>query len=165
MTTRNHKIKSHFGMSDYYNHYKKTSKDPISSDVYASVVWDMNKALGRELSSNGYEIKLPKRLGIIRLNKTKTKCWFEDGKLKTNRPVDFKTTKELWARNPDAKAKKLLVRFENKHSDGYTFRIFYSKRSANYKNKSVYQLQVNRTIKRNLNTSIKLNKVDAFLRY
>lgn len=165
MTTRNHKVISHFGMYDYYKYYKNNVSNPVPSDVHRDIIWAMNRALGKELATNGYEIKLPKRLGIIRLNKAKSRCWFEDGKLKTNRPVDFKTTKELWARNPEAKAKKLLVRYENSHSDGYTFKIFYSKRSANFKNKSVYQVQINRNIKRNLNKSIKLNQVDALLRY
>ena len=165
MTTRNHKVKSHYGMDDYYKHYKKNTRNAVDSKTHRNVLREMNKTLGNELATIGYEIKLPKRMGIIRLHKTKSKCWFDKGKLKTNKPVDFKTTIELWNRNPAAKAKKTLVRYENAHSDGYTFKIFYSKKSANYKNKSIYQIQVNRQVKRKLNESIKLNKVDALLRY
>ena len=87
----------------------------------------------------------------------------DDGKVINNLPVNWRETRKLWEENQAAKIKGTKIRYTNEHTDGHTFRIFYIRSKANYKNKSMYKLQFNREMKRQLSTSIFAGRIDAFL--
>jgi hypothetical protein len=56
------------------------------------------------------------------------------------------------------------MRYTNDHTDGHTFRIFYRTSKANFKNKSIYKMKFNRTLKRDLSKSIFAGRIDAFIK-
>ena len=98
-------------------------------------------------------------MGKIELRKYNARIKFEDGKLKTNLPINWDRTLKLWYDDPESKANKTLVRQEPKQ----LFTIFYNKKRADYNNKSFYQFTPIREFRKELSTKIKNNEIDAFL--
>lgn len=149
---RNHRVHSHFGTNDYFRYYKQNG-GTISRREFGDVLKDINLKLADKILE-GYSFKMPFRMGILSVTRKKEFIGFKDGKAVTNRPIDYKSTIELWNSNPQAKEDGKLVRFLNKHTNGWIYKINYNKYYANYKNKSVYSLQANRKIKRQLAKNI-----------
>jgi hypothetical protein len=163
---RNHRVKSDYGSNDYYRSFSKNSEfKHIDRSLYGNVLREFNDYVRDGISLKGAEYILPFRLGKIQLRKKKTEVKIgENGEIINNLPPNWKATRELWGINEDAKKKKIKIRFTNDHTDGYTFRIVYLRSKANYKNKSIYKIRMNRMMKRNLSKSIFLGKIDAFLK-
>ncbi len=162
---RNHKIKSDYGMNDYYKSYKSKSEKPVSKEVYSSIVKDFNSHVRKKMAIKGTEYVFPFRLGKMELRKIKTEVKIDkDGNIINKLPVNWKETNKFWEKNPEAKEKGIKIRYTNEHTDGYTFKIFYLRSKASYKNKSMYQMQFNRDMKRTLSKSIFQGKIDAFLK-
>lgn len=163
---RNHKVKTDYGMKDYYSFYlKKTNNKKITSSIYGSVVKEFNGYVRDRLSLKGAGYIFPCRLGKVELRKIKTEVKIdEDGNIINNLPVNWKETYKLWNENPRAKEKNIRIRYTNEHTQSHTFKIFYIKNKANYKNKSIYKMQFNRQMKRQLSKSIFAGRIDAFLR-
>lgn len=149
---RNHKIHSDFGSGDFYHYYKDNGGElPRSS--FGRILKNINLGLAEKIL-DGYSFKMPFRMGIISVTRKKEFIGYKDGKAVTNRPIDYKSTIEMWNANPGAKEQGKLVRFLNKHTNGWIYKIAYNKVYANYKNKSVFSLQINRKIKRKLAENI-----------
>lgn len=162
--TRNHKVKCHFGINDYYKHYSTIVNDPKDEKTYKNVLNDYLKANKNAISNFGYSYTLPERLGRIEIRKLKKQVTVsKDGKIINKLPINWKETKKLWKENAKAKEKKILIRYTNEHTNGYVFKIVYLKYLANYKNKSIYKMQINREMRRNTKTSILGKRLDAFL--
>jgi len=163
---RNHKIKSDYGISDYYKRYKKKNgENAVSKATYCAIVKDFNSHVRKKMSLKGTEYVFPFRLGKMELRKVKTEVKIdEDGNIINKLPVNWKETNKLWKENPAAKEKGIKIRYTNEHTNGYTFKIFYLRSKANYNNKSMYQMQFNRDMKRTLSKSIFQGKIDAFLK-
>ena len=163
---RNHRIKADYGNYDYYKHFKLTNSDSnISRATYGKIVKEFNSHVRDRVSTKGAEYIMPCRVGKIELRKIKTEVSIDDeGNIVNNLPINWKATRELWAENESAKERKTKIRYTNEHTDGHTFRIFYRTSKANYKNKSIYKLKFNRTLKRQLSASIFAGRIDAFLR-
>jgi len=161
---RNHKIKCHHGMNSYYKHYKETTKNPISKQLYTAIVKEFLNDIRDEISTNGYTFKLPQRLGKIELRKSKRTIKFDkEGNLINNLSINWKETNKLWKENLEAKIKKTKVRYTNEHTDGYVYKLVYLKYIANFKNKSLYTMSLNREMRRATAQPIINHKIDAFL--
>jgi hypothetical protein len=163
---RNHKINSDYGLSDYYRFYKKKYKNKkVNRLVYNSMINEFNKYVRDRISYKGDGYVFPFKMGKMELRKVKTVVKIsEDGTIVNKLPVNWKDTKELWKESPAAKENQIKVRYTNEHTGGYAFRISYLRARANYKNKSIYQMQFNRQLKRTLSESIFAGKIDAFLK-
>ena len=161
---RVHTLFTDYSNQDYYKFYKNKYKNTVDISTFRKVIKDLNTAIRYEIVNNNYDYKLPKRLGIITVRKFKKKIKIESGKRPGyNLAPDWKATKKLWEEDEEARKNKILIRHENKHSKGYTFHIRYSKRIANFKNKSLYRFKPTRTMQRELANNIKENNLDAFL--
>jgi hypothetical protein len=163
---RLHRIKTDFGTADYYKFFiKETGLTHISRALFGKVVREFNGHVRDRISTKGAEYTLPNRTGKIELRKKKTEVKVdENGIVINNLPVNWKATRQLWLDSPRSKEKKTKIRYTNEHTQGYTFRIFYRTSKANFKNKSIYKMRFNRTMKRQLSQSIFAGKIDAFLR-
>ncbi len=146
--TRNHKIHSHFGANDFYEYYKE-NEGTLARKDFGAVLKSINLKIAEQIL-DGYSFKMPFSMGILSLSRRKEFIGYKDGKAVTNRPIDFKSTIELWNSNPEAKEQKKLVRFLNKHTNGWIYKVAYNKHYATYTNKTVYAVQINRTINRTL---------------
>lgn len=160
---RKHKIKNSYGITDFFRYYKKNYKSPIKDlRKYSDILKAINHEFANELAESGYDIKFPKHMGMLSISKRKGVVWInKEGKLCSNRPIDYVATNKLWKDNPEAKKQKRIIRLENPHSDGYQFRIYYKRRTANYKNKKIYAVQFNRQMSRKFAKSIRDGKIDT----
>lgn len=152
-------------MKDYYKHYQSEGGNKeVSSKQFGSIIKEFNGHVRDRLSFKGAGYIFPCRIGKIELRKVKTEVKIgDDGKVINNLPVNWRETRKLWEENQAAKIKGTKIRYTNEHTDGHTFRIFYIRSKANYKNKSMYKMQFNREMKRQLSTSIFAGRIDAFL--
>lgn len=174
---RKNRIKVHFGMKDYYNHYisgyrSKDIKDEdnpyfITSQEYNKIITEFNNGIVDLILEEQYDFKIPFHLGLIGIRKFKPKLGLDsNGNLINKLPVNPRATRELWDSDPVAKEKKIFVRYTNKHSDGYVFTIhYYKKYKAKFKNKSVYKFDPVRRFTNELTKKIKQGMIDAYLLY
>jgi hypothetical protein len=164
---RKNKIKPGYGIADYYNYYTKEysslQKYNIDKSLYRKIVKDFNTLIINEIVVNNYEFNLPNKLGKIFLRKFKPTLKIQNNVLVNHNPPDFKKTRELWDKDPEAKEKKILVRHLNKHTKGFIFVVKYSTGKANYKNKSVYDFSIIREVKQLINKATRDYDIDTFL--
>jgi hypothetical protein len=162
--TRAHKIKCHFGVEHYFSSYRKLSNNPQSSKIYRAVLKDYLDANRKAIYTSGYIFKLPQRLGRIEMRKSKKEVKIDkNGKVINKLPINWQATKKLWAENEQAKERKIKIRYTNEHTGGYVFRPRYIKNTANFKNKSLYKMSINREMRRNTKAAIMNKRMDAFL--
>jgi hypothetical protein len=161
---RNHKVKCQYGMLDYYKFYKKTNDKPQSKQVHSAVLKEFLAEMRDAVSQEGYIFTLPQRMGKIELRKIKREVKVnEDGSIVNTLNTNWVATKKLWEENLEAKIKKTRIRYLNEHTDGYIFKITYLKNTANFKNKGVYSMSLNRAMRRSTEQPIINHKIDAFL--
>jgi len=161
-------IKVHYIMKDYFQYYNKNYIDPVDKSTYSKVVSEINKAVIDGILNDSLEYKFPILGFTLNIRKSKRVPTIKNGKVHNNRPPDWIATKQLWERNPEAKEKKTLIRFINKGTLNYVFRIIINKTGVNFKNKSKYKFRAARPFKRALAARIKDEgkpKFDAFLLY
>lgn len=163
---RIHRITADFGSGDYYNHFiKTTGHTEISRVLFGKIMREFNSFVRDRISTKGAEYFMPCRTGKIELRKVKKEVKIDDdGNIINNLPINWKASRELWAESESARRKKTKIRYTNEHTEGHTFRIFYRRSKANYKNKSIYKMRFNRQLKRQLSKAIFAGKIDAFLR-
>jgi hypothetical protein len=163
--TREHKIKCHYGMTDYWKYYKNNTEDPVSNLKFRKVFRDLMNANRNAISNFAYMFILPCRLGRIEIRKIKKEVKIDPktGKIINKLVPNWQATKKLWKENPEAKAKKIILRYTNEHTNGYVFRPRYIKNTANFKNKTVYKMSINRELRRNTEPAIVNKRIDAFL--
>jgi len=139
---------------------KDIYEESISKDYpkrrFLDIAYDFNKYMANSLLE-GEEIVLPSRLGSLFIAGRKIKPRLEDGKIKGLAP-NWKATKELWERDPKAKEEKKLIYYFNEHSDGYRYRIIWSRRKSWFRNKFVYEFKLSRTNARLLSKMIQEGK-------
>ena len=98
-------------------------------------------------------------MGTIELRKISTYVNFKDGKLHSNLPIDWDRTLKLWCEDEEAYKSRTLIKMEEKE----IFKVHYNKAKADYTNKSFYQFNANRELKKTLKRNIKEGRVDTFL--
>ena len=163
---RKHRVKTDFGNYDYYKYFlSKHDNSVVSRAIFGQIIKEFNTHVRDRVSTKGAEYTFPYRIGKIELRKLKTEVKIDsEGNIVNNLPINWRETRKLWEENEQAKENKTKIRYTNEHTEGYTFRIFYKTSKANFKNKSIYKMKVNRTLKRQLSKSIFAGRIDAFLR-
>lgn len=159
-SSRHHNIKSDYGVNDYYKYYRQNG-GKLNKTTFSAILLEFNRNLYPLICTPTYHYKLPKRMGIILIDKFKNYIKFVDGKVQSNLPVNWQETMKLWETDLKAKENKTLVRYENKHSNRNSFKFKYKKKSANYKNKSLYRILINRGLKNYLTNKIQTEGFDT----
>lgn len=159
--TRHHKIRGSFGVRDALNRCRKekwfgADLKCTDSDFY-TIIRKVNDALAAELI-NGKDVKFPQKMGQLEVRKYNTYIRYVDGKLKTNRGVDWKATLKLWYEDEEAKENKTLVKVEDKE----VFIVYYNRVVANYINKTLYQFKTNRALMEAVRKAGSEGKIDAY---
>lgn len=160
---RIYSIKNSLGVYDAYKYYRKNRpKDKqyiLSESQYFSIIRKVNLLLLEQLLDNN-DIILPCRMGTIELRKFESTFRIDDnGKVKTNLPIDWNKTLELWYEDEEAYYNRTLIKME----ENEIFKIYYNKINANYENKVFYEFIFNRALKQRLKTKIKQGLIDAYL--
>lgn len=117
--------------------YKAYSKqyDDVDYNTFKTVLHEYNDILMQKLFMNSEVVKLPFGLGSICIVKYRPKTMTPK-----SLSVDYKSTKEL--------GKKIY--HLNEHSDGYKFRLYWSKLPQTFPDRYKYQLSLVRANKRKL---------------
>ena len=159
--SRVHKVKNSLGVYDAYKWLRKNKwldMEPISEHDFYAIIRAVNKAIAKSFLHLG-SIILPLRMGEIILRKYHPSITLQDGKIKTNLPVDWDSTLQLWSEDKESYKKRTLIRLEEKE----VFKVLYDKSKALYNNKSFYTLELNRDIKLSLKKQLKNGLLDAFM--
>lgn len=157
---RIHKIKIDHTSSKIANLTNKSLKNKYSVPLINNIIKDILGFIADELVTSSYLYRLPNSLGMIYIDKKKPFLKRIDGKLINGKPIDLNATLKLWETNPEAKEKKIKIRFDNYHTNGYVYRFKYSTSKSNFTNKSIYQLRFNRIVKQKLHKAIMAGKVE-----
>lgn len=159
---RSHKISGSLGVYDAYKWIRKNKwlniGTPVSEHNFYSIIRGINNCLADELIK-GNDINLPYRLGRIEVRKYPVRISSDGEKIKTNLPIDWDTTLRLWYEDEEAYKNKTLIKQDVKE----VFKVIYNRNKAMYNNKSYYELELNRDIKRRLKQQIKEGKLNAFM--
>ena len=159
--SRVHKVKNSLGVYDAYKWLRKNKwldMEPISEHDFYAIIRAVNKAIAKSFLHLG-SINLPLRMGEIILRKYHPSITLQDGKIKTNLPVDWDSTLQLWSEDKESYKNRTLIRIEEKE----IFKVLYDKSKALYNNKSFYTLELNRDIKLSLKKQLKNGLLDAFM--
>lgn len=150
---RQHKIKNSIGVYDIYKKIRKSKWEniniPITEQQFYYIIRKLNILLANILVED-LIVKLPQRLGILELRYMPKKVRINNGKLKTNLPIDWHSTLQLWESDTESYQNKQLVRF----NQDYIYKIIYNKNKALFTNKSFFDFKVNRDIKRIISQKI-----------
>lgn len=129
----------------------------MSKGEFRLIIREFNLLLAEKLQ-RGEDIQFPHNMGRVELRKYKPVVRFKDGKLQNGMPVDWIATLKLWQEDDECMRNKQLVRMVEKE----VFKIIYNKSRADYPNRTYYQFQVSRELKRSLKDRIKNREIDAF---
>ena len=156
---RYYKVRNSLGVYDAFKYYRKNKpkdkKYVLKETQYFSLVRKINNILGEHLIK-GEDVELPLRMGSLMLMKKDRYVRLdENGKLKTNLPIDWMKTLKLWYEDENARKNKTFVRIE----ESEIFYIIYNK--GNYNNRSYYEFIFNRDLKGRLKRSIKNKRTDT----
>lgn len=148
--------KNHYNINDSYVVYKNISNDPVDKSIYLQITNQFMKFLSSKLLSQG-EINIPERLGKLSIYGKKVKVKVEDGQIKGLAP-DWVKTKELWESDKEAKKNKQLVYHFNEETNGIRYKYVWSKNRVLVSNKTLYNLRMTRTNKRELSKLVREGK-------
>lgn len=149
------RVTNSYTTRDIYRRVKKNIK--ITPALFGKIIKTVNSLLAERIV-NGLEVNLPSQMGKIELRKFKTKVKIEDGKIITNKPINWKETLKLWEEDEESKINKTLVR----HDTDFVYRTVYRVDTANYTNKNFYKFSLSRNNKRRITKNIAKGTVDAF---
>lgn len=159
------RISRDYGITNFYKYYKKNSLNPVSAIKYNNIISDFNSTIVQMIIEEGLEYKIPKISNTICIRKYKNVPKIQDGKLINKGPIDWKSTKELWASDEEAKEKKIILKYLNNHTSKYIFRIKMLKHGRIYKNKSYYKFKPARSFQRLLAKRILNPNLETFNAY
>lgn len=148
--------KNHYNINDSYVVYKNISNDPVDKSIYLQITNQFMKFLSSKLLSQG-EINIPERLGKLSIYGKKVKVKVEDGQIKGLAP-DWVKTKELWESDKEAKKNKQLVYHFNEETNGIRYKYVWSKNRVLVSNKTLYNLRMTRSNKRELSKLVREGK-------
>ena len=161
---RTHKVTGSLGVYDAYKYIRKNKwlniGRPLSEHEFYSIIRKVNEYLADSLL-RGHDIVLPHKMGRIEVKKYEARITLEGNKVKTNLPIDWDRTLKLWYEDEESYKNKTLIKMEEKE----IFKVCYNKLKADFNNKSFYQFDINRDLKRRLKQQIKNGALDAFSMY
>jgi hypothetical protein len=132
--------KKDYGSNDVYKKYKEDVIPELQVDkkLFRKICDDFNRMLIEEILLNSEEVRLPYRLGTVRIKKSKMK-YDDKNKLK----IDWAASRKLGKR----------IYHLNDHTGGYKYRFYWTKGIV--KNITAYSFIPTRTNTRNLASILK----------
>lgn len=132
--------------TDAYRSIRKNKYAEIGSRVtesqYLKIIKLVDQLLEQEFLE-GNVIELPCKMGKVELRKDKVKVYITtNGKIRTNKPINWGETKKLWDKDKECLKSNILVYSEENTKPV----VYYSTAKANFENKTFYQFRINRKI-------------------
>lgn len=138
-----------------FKFYRKTYGNPqkLRRYKYRAIIVDFNTRLVERILFKGLSFKMPGRLSKIVLCK-RSRGFSEDEDGKITRfyffPPDWGATYRLWRANPEAKARKEVVRYLNSNTDGKVVTLVWHKYASRAYNTMWYRIRLARSVKSKL---------------
>lgn len=165
-----------YSLKDCYNSYKNSCKEQdikyVTYTVYSKVYKSFIKSVILEMIQDAGDFKLPYRLGELSIRKRKIEKKLDDNGdiVHVNRPIDWGSTNKMWIEKygtSDIKKlkqikNKKLIRYDNKHTNGYTFKVYWDKYLCVVKNRSKYAFKPCRDFVRSISKIQKEQKTDYY---
>jgi len=126
-----------------FREYTKQDKS-LNDTQFRAVIKEINTILKNRIAE-GRDVELPLGFGALGLRKKKVRDSIVDGKLKTNRIVDWKQTQDMWDEDPDAYEKKLKIRYVEQE---YNYIVRWIKNKANFRYCRIYYFYPARGLKK-----------------
>lgn len=159
--SRIHKITNSIGIKYLIKKCRNTNwygKDlKVDEHTFCTITRTVNDMIAEELLK-GNDFNLPQKMGQFEIRKYDTYLKFENGKVKTNRGIDWNATLKLWFEDEEAKKNKTLVKVE----DEEIFILYYNRVKANYNNKSLIAFKPNRSLLKRIKIAGNNNSIDAY---
>lgn len=138
-----------------YKPYRKEIDNAVNLPTYLDIANGFMKFL-MEKVFDGNEVPLPAKLGSLLIQGKYVKFRTdEEGIRKNSLPVDWKETKDLWAKCEECKEKKQLIYHLNEHTDGIRYKFKWRYVHSRNRNVYLYVLVMSRANKRKLAKKIK----------
>lgn len=134
-----------YTISDFYKVYNEEYPGTIDYPTYKAIMIDLFQDMAHGLLYESKTYTLPYALGIVKIGKRRPKYYS-----KKSLCVDYKTSKEIGK----------VVYHTNEHSDGFKYRLHWSKIGLQAKWPYKYRLSFVRTNKRLLAQIIKNKQTD-----
>lgn len=122
----------------------------IKEKEYSNILKDINSAIIKAIILDNFEFKLPCNLGTLSMKQSPIQYKLdENGELDTGYlTVDYKATRELWAKDEKARLEKKLIFLTNEHTNGNRMSYWWSKSKARVIGIAVYYFVACRQVKR-----------------
>lgn len=157
------KVMGGYGTPHYFRFYKRNG-GALDKSAFSRILRAANQAIVEECIETAEPFTLPYGMGKIDFRKRKNKAFMTPTGLKSNSPVDWKKTMELWESDPLARRNKIRVKYSNMHTGRYSFKIRCFDRK--FENREYFMMTFKRSLKRafadRINTYNK-PKIDAFI--
>lgn len=143
-----HDVRGSWGVKDYYRFYRKNrpkeKKYVLTDSQYFSIIRSVGKKLTKALLDYKLII-LPENMGTVEIQKYQRNVRIVDGKGVCDGPVDWEKTLNLWYEDPEAYRKRTLIKADFPEF----FRVRYSTKGCNFKNRRYYQFRpIKETVER-----------------
>jgi len=148
--------KTNLNIRSSYKRYSKEIENPVELKPFLEIAngymkFLMNKAV------EGEEVTMPVKLGTLFIQGVKKSLKFNKDGIPLL-PPNWGKTKQLWDRNPEAKATKKIVYCLNEETNGVVYKLHWSKNRVPIENKLYYNFILTRDNKRAINSQIKQGK-------
>ena len=144
MVLKIRKNKKSYTIADIYRHFSKTIDSKVSYSRYKRILDRFNEIVKQDVLERSEAFKMPYGLGMICIVKYKPKSYTDK-----SLSVDYKSSKEEGKR----------IYHLNEHSNGYKYRLYWSKIPRVFPDRYKYKLMLVRENKRHLAQLI-FNKQD-----
>jgi hypothetical protein len=148
--------KTDLNIRSSYKRYSEEMRTPIEEKEFIIVANGYMEFLIQKVLE-GEEVTMPARLGTLFIQGVKKKLKFNRDGIPLL-PPNWAKTKELWDKNPEAKATKKIVYCLNEETDGVVYKLHWSKNRVPIENKLYYNFILTRANKRAIHQSIKQGK-------
>lgn len=139
-------VSNSWGVYDYYKYYRKNKpegkKYVMKEAVFYKLIRRVNQLLADELVEN-HSLELPYRMGELKIYYEPTKSYIKDGKVKTNRVVDWDETLKLWYEDDQMRKEKRLI-YRDLPSK---IRFRYDRSKAKFANYVFYEMRLGTELK------------------
>ena len=124
-----------------YPMYAEKCVDQVTVSVFSKITRGFFKFIAKKILE-GYQVELPSRCGKMYVKGTKIKVRFNEEGKPCNLAPDWKLTKELWARDEQARLDNKKIYHTNDHSNGIRYKVRWYKRDLNIENKTFYSFRL-----------------------
>lgn len=148
--------KTEINIRSSYKLYKEDVETPVEEKQFLVVANGYMEFLIQKVLE-GEEVTMPAKLGTLFIQGIKKKLKFSVNGIPML-PPNWRKTKELWEKNPEAKQTRKIVYCLNEETGGVVYKLHWSKNRVPIENKLYYNFILTRANKRAIHQEIKQGK-------